>query len=96
MPLLAGSSFGDSRGVPLVTWLSALGAIVGVSLLEQSGAAPGMGDVWSLLSAIFFGVQVRHPIHMLVSAPAGLAMVSMPSPRACPPPLLTCPSVLLT
>ncbi len=58
VPLLAGSSFGDSRGIPLVTWLSALGAIVGVSLLEQSGAAPGIGDVWSLLSAIFFGVQV--------------------------------------
>ncbi len=58
MPLLAGSSFGDSRGIPAVTWLSALGAIVGVSLLEQSGAAPGIGDVWSLLSAIFFGVQV--------------------------------------
>ena len=59
VPLLAGSSFGDSRGIPLVTWLSGLGAIVGVSLLEQSGAAPGIGDVWSLLSAIFFGVQVR-------------------------------------
>ena len=59
VPLLAGSSFGDSRGIPLVTWLSGLGAIVGVSLLEQSGAAPGIGDVWSLLSAVFFGVQVR-------------------------------------
>ena len=59
VPLLAGSSFGDSRGIPLVTWLSALAAIFGVGLLEQSGAAPGVGDLWSLLSAAFFGVQVR-------------------------------------
>ena len=58
VPLLAGSRLGDSRGIKLVTWFSAVGAILGVSLLEQSGSAPGIGDVWSLASALFFGIQV--------------------------------------
>lgn len=58
MPLIAGSRLGDSRGIKLVTWVSAVGAIIGVSLLEQSGSAPGIGDFWSLASALFFGVQV--------------------------------------
>lgn len=33
--------------------------MAGTLLLEQGGGSPpGLGDVWSLLSAIFFGVQV--------------------------------------
>ncbi len=55
VPFLAGIS---GRGVSPVTWASCLAAMTGVGLLEQSGAAPGVGDVWSLVSAVFFGVQV--------------------------------------
>lgn len=70
VPLLAGSRLGDSRGIKPVTWLSAVGAIVGVSFLEQSGAAPGVGDLWSLLSALFFGIQARSH-HPALTAAAG-------------------------
>lgn len=60
VPFLAGSRLGDQREIKPITWLCSFGAIAGVSLLEQGGSAPpGVGDVWSLLSAIFFGVQVR-------------------------------------
>lgn len=59
VPFLAGSRLGDQREIKGSTWLCACGAIAGVSLLEQGGSSPpGIGDVWSLLSAIFFGVQV--------------------------------------
>lgn len=59
MPFLAGSRLGDQREIKPVIWLSAFGAVAGVSLLENGGGSPpGIGDVWSLLSAIFFGVQV--------------------------------------
>ena len=56
VPLLAGLS---GRGVSAVTWASCVAALVGVGLLEQGGAPPGVGDVWSMLSAIAFGLQVR-------------------------------------
>jgi drug/metabolite transporter (DMT)-like permease len=55
VPFLAGLS---GRGVSAVTWASCLAALVGVGLLEQGGAPPGAGDVWSFLSAVAFGVQV--------------------------------------
>ena len=54
VPLLAGLS---GRGIKALTWASAIVALVGVGLLEQGGAPPSVGDVWSLLSAIFFGIQ---------------------------------------
>lgn len=59
VPFLAGSKLGDQRQIKPVIWLSAFGALGGVSLLENGGGSPpGLGDLWSLLSAIFFGVQV--------------------------------------
>ena len=59
VPFLAGSKLGDQRQIKPVIWLSAFGALGGVSLLENGGGSPpGVGDLWSLLSAIFFGVQV--------------------------------------
>jgi drug/metabolite transporter (DMT)-like permease len=71
VPFLAGSKLGDQRQIKPVIWLSAFGALAGVSLLENSGGSPpGMGDLWSLLSAIFFGVQVPalrpHVLHKLL------------------------------
>lgn len=57
VPLLAGIT---GRGVKPLTWASCVIALVGVGLLEQGGAAPGIGDVWNLLSAMFFGLQVGY------------------------------------
>ena len=55
VPLLAGLS---GKGVSPVTWASCVAALVGVGLLEQGGAPPGVGDIWSMLSAVAFGLQV--------------------------------------
>ena len=60
VPLLAGMS---GKGVSPVTWASCLAALVGVGLLEQSGAAPGIGDAWSMLSAVAFGIQMFRTEH---------------------------------
>ena len=54
VPFLAGIS---GKGVSIVTWASCIAAVMGVGLLEQSGAAPGVGDVWSMVSAVAFGIQ---------------------------------------
>ena len=56
VPILAGIS---GRGVQPLTWFSALAALLGVSMLEGGGSPPCLGDVWSFLSALAFGVQVR-------------------------------------
>lgn len=59
VPFLASSRLGDSRPVKWTVWLSALAALAGVGLLENGGGSPpGVGDLWSLASAIFFGVQI--------------------------------------
>lgn len=55
MPILAGLS---GRGVQPLTWFSAVAALCGMSLLEGGGSPPSLGDVWSFLSALAFGVQV--------------------------------------
>lgn len=55
VPLLAGISGKKIKGL---TWFAAVVALFGVSLLERSGAPPCIGDVWSLISAIAFGIQV--------------------------------------
>lgn len=58
VPMLAGAS-GKAHVKPL-TYFSALMALLGVALLVEKGGAfnPTQGDLWSLASAIFFGVQV--------------------------------------
>lgn len=61
VPFLAGLTPG--RSVRAVTWAAAAAALAGVSLLEQSGAAPSLGDLWSLLSAVAFGFQVYRTEH---------------------------------
>lgn len=61
VPFLAGLS---GRGVRPVTWASSLAALVGVSLLEQNGSSPPcLGDIWSGLSAVAFGVQMYRTEH---------------------------------
>lgn len=62
VPILAGVS-GKANVKPL-TYFSALMALAGVGLLVEKGGVimPTAGDLWSLVSAIFFGVQVNHPL----------------------------------
>lgn len=55
VPLLVGFL---GKGVKPFVWLSVMAAFVGVGLLEHSGTEFGVGDVWSFLSAVFFGIQV--------------------------------------
>ena len=59
VPILAGVS-GKAHVKPL-TYVSALMALAGVGLLVEKGGVimPGAGDMWSLLSAVFFGIQAR-------------------------------------
>jgi drug/metabolite transporter (DMT)-like permease len=55
VPLIAGLA---GRKVPLLTWFAVFAALFGVGLLETSGAPPSVGDAWSLLSAVAFGVHL--------------------------------------
>lgn len=55
VPFLA--AFTGERLTP-ITWASAFTAIVGVYFLENGGSPPGIGDIWSILSAVAFAVQV--------------------------------------
>ena len=57
VPFLVGLTPG--RSVRPITWGASLAALAGVSLLEQSGTQPSLGDLWSFLSAVAFGFQVR-------------------------------------
>ena len=57
VPILAGLS---GKGVRALTWASALGATLGCALLGTgNGAGFGVGDLLSVLSAVFFGIQAR-------------------------------------
>jgi len=60
VPFAAGLS---GRGVRPITWAAATAALVGVSMLEQSGAPPCLGDLWSAISAVAFGVQIFRTEH---------------------------------
>lgn len=76
VPLLAGIS---GRGVSLVTWAACFAALLGVGLLEQNGAPPGVGDIWSFLSAVAFGVQVFRTEHWarILGNGANLSLMSI-------------------
>lgn len=39
-------------------WVAVGASICGIALLEDSGAPATIGDLWSLLSAILFGMQI--------------------------------------
>lgn len=55
VPLFAGL-FGAR--IPTLTWGAGTAALVGVGLLESSGAPPSIGDAWILVSAMFFGIHM--------------------------------------
>jgi hypothetical protein len=56
VPLMAGL-FGTAR-LKRSTWGAVAAALVGISLLEDSGAPASWGDFWSFMSAVLFGAQV--------------------------------------
>jgi len=57
VPLMAGL-FGTAK-LKRSTWAAVGAALVGISLLEDSGAPASWGDFWSFASAVLFGAQVR-------------------------------------
>lgn len=59
VPLMAGM-FGTAK-LKRSTWGAVLAALVGISLLEDSGAPASWGDFWSFMSAVLFGAQVTPP-----------------------------------
>jgi drug/metabolite transporter (DMT)-like permease len=61
VPLLAGA-FGTAK-LKRMTWVSVAAALVGIMLLEDSGAPPSWGDFWSFASAVLFGVQIYRTEH---------------------------------
>lgn len=60
VPLLAGLS---GREISKLTWASAITAFVGVGFLETSGSPATVGDLWSLFSAVLFGVHMLRTEH---------------------------------
>lgn len=54
VPILVGLS---GRHISKSTWLAAVGAMIGVGLLTTDGAAPNVGDLWCIISAVLFGVH---------------------------------------
>ncbi|CAI9095998.1 OLC1v1032058C3 [Oldenlandia corymbosa var. corymbosa] len=50
--------------IPAVTWFGAFMSIVGVGMLETSGAAPCVGDFLNFSSAVFFGVHMLRTQHI--------------------------------
>lgn len=56
VPLMAGL-FGTAK-LKRSTWAAVAAALLGISLLEDSGAPASWGDFWSFLSAVLFGVQI--------------------------------------
>ena len=57
VPLMAGLC--GTAKLKRSTWAAVLACLVGISLLEDSGAPASWGDFWSFLSAVLFGAQVR-------------------------------------
>ncbi|CAK9194476.1 unnamed protein product [Sphagnum troendelagicum] len=55
VPLFAGLL---GARIPTLTWGAGTAALVGVGLLESSGAPPSIGDAWILVSAMFFGIHM--------------------------------------
>lgn len=56
VPVLAGLM--GSATLKRMTWVSVGAALIGVMLLEDSGAPPSWGDFWNFASAVLFGVQI--------------------------------------
>lgn len=77
VPLMAGL-FGTAK-LKRTTWGAVLGALVGISLLEDSGAPASWGDFWSFMSAVLFGAQIYRAEYWSkqLSAKAAIPMLSV-------------------
>jgi drug/metabolite transporter (DMT)-like permease len=53
VPMIAAAC---GRRVPLAVWVAAALAVVGVGLLSYDGSAPNRGDVWTLATALSYGI----------------------------------------
>jgi len=56
VPLMAGLC--GTAKLKRSTWGAVVACLVGISLLEDSGAPASWGDFWSFISAVLFGAQV--------------------------------------
>eukprot|EP00250_Pteridium_aquilinum_P023122 c26239_g1_i1 orf=357-1637(-) len=76
VPILAGLS---GREISKLTWASAITAFVGVGLLETSGSPASVGDIWTLLSAVLFGVHMLRTEHYsrAISSKESLPLLGM-------------------
>lgn len=61
VPLMAGLC--GTAKLKRSTWAAVLACLVGISLLEDSGAPASWGDFWSFLSAVLFGAQIYRAEH---------------------------------
>ncbi len=79
VPLLASLCGPERRPVRRSTWASVAASLVGIALLEDSGAPPAWGDFWSLASAVLFGVQIYRTEHWsrVVGRGGALPMMSV-------------------
>ncbi|XP_076895524.1 uncharacterized protein LOC143548171 isoform X1 [Bidens hawaiensis] len=50
--------------IPARTWFGALMSIIGVGMLECSGSPPCVGDLFTFLSALFFGIHMLRTEHI--------------------------------
>jgi drug/metabolite transporter (DMT)-like permease len=87
VPVLAGI-FGTAT-LKRMTWVSVGAALLGVMLLEDSGAPPSWGDFWNFASAVLFGVQIyrteywskqcgsKHAVPMMAVALVMIAALSI-------------------
>ncbi|CAM6087654.1 unnamed protein product [Calypogeia fissa] len=60
VPLLAGLS---GAKISKITWIAAATALVGVGILESNGTPFAIGDLWSFVSAVMFGVHILRTEH---------------------------------
>ncbi|KAG0576746.1 hypothetical protein KC19_5G104600 [Ceratodon purpureus] len=76
VPFIAGLT---GKKIPLLTWCAAVAALFGVGLLETTGAPPSVGDAWSLLSSVIFGIHLIRTEHYsrIVTPMAALPIISI-------------------
>ncbi|KAK1416055.1 hypothetical protein QVD17_31843 [Tagetes erecta] len=50
--------------IPASTWFGALMSVIGVGMMECSGSPPCVGDLFNILSALFFGIHMLRTAHI--------------------------------
>ncbi|KAJ7101579.1 hypothetical protein O6H91_12G087100 [Diphasiastrum complanatum] len=60
--------------IPKITWAAAAVSLLGVGLLESSGSNVSVGDLWSFVSAVFFGIHMLRTEHHSRKLPSDASM----------------------